>query len=285
MRQTQLVIAELQRLNPGLACIVEIIRTQGDEQPDVEASQLEGQGAFVRRIEAALRAGQVDVAVHSAKDMPSEPTPGLTIAAYPPREDPRDALVTQRGAGLAGLPPTAAIGTGSPRRRALLREMRPDLDVQAMRGNVDTRLRRVRDGDFDGVVLAAAGLRRLGREAEIAELLDPALFTPAVCQGILAIQTRADDQRSISIVRPLDDAGTRACAAAERAVAMAVGASCHTPVGAYARLSGADCEVTAFLADGWGNSRRSSVRGRIEGAAQLGAEVGSALLAAAGVHE
>ncbi|MBM2810455.1 MAG: hemC [Chloroflexi bacterium] len=285
MRQTTLVIAALQRLHPTLECAVEVIRTEGDDEQGLNAAQIDGQGVFVRRIEAALLDGRIDVAIHSAKDMPSESTPGLCVAAFPTREDPRDALVSKGVCSLRELPVGALIGTGSPRRRAQLHDSRPDLTVEPLRGNVDTRIRRVMDGTVDAVVLAAAGLRRLGLQDAISEILDPSLFTPAVCQGILAAQTREGDRRSIEIISQLDDETTRACAQAERAVAIAIGASCRTPVGAFAREDGGTCEVSTFLADESGKVWRTTARGPLSDAQRLGTEAGMALLrsAAAGL--
>jgi hydroxymethylbilane synthase len=273
------VIDALRLHFPETRCEVVVIRTHGDETADGDSNQFEGQGVFVRRIEESLLAGAIDAAVHSFKDLPSRTAPGLTLAALPPREDPRDVLVSRSGLGLGELSAGARVGTGSPRRRALLQALRPDLVVTPIRGNVETRLRRV-SSDLDAVVLAAAGLRRLGRSREVSESLDPTIFIPAVGQGILAIQVRADDDRATALLAPLDDAATRACALAERAVALAVDASCDLPFGAYAQHVNGNLALDAFLAPG---EDETLVRVHAEGPAaepeQLGARVGAQLRA------
>ncbi len=279
LRQTNLVIDTLARRHPGMQCEVVVIRTHGDEFAEQANSQFEGQGVFVRRIEEALLAGTIDVAVHSFKDLPSRMAPGLILAALPPREDPRDVLVARSGLTLAALPTASRIGTGSPRRRALLQSLRPDVEVVPIRGNVDTRLRRV-TSDLDAVVLAAAGLRRLGRNGEATEMLDPAVFVPAVGQGILAIQARADDVRVGELLAPLDDPPTRVCALAERAVAVAVDASCDLAFGAYAHLSGNELQLSAFVAPGDGKPLvRVSEVGDLAAPEELGARVGTRIRA------
>ncbi len=277
LRQTNLVLEALTRQHPEAQCEVVIIRTAGDETADKDNSQFEGQGVFVRRIEEALLVGAIDVAVHSFKDLPSRTTPGLTLAALPPREDPRDALIARGGKTLASLRAGARLGTGSPRRRALLLDLRPDIEVVPIRGNVDTRLRRA-TSDLDAVVLAAAGLRRLGREAEATNPLDPATFVPAVGQGILAIQTRVDDTRVLELVEGLDDPATRACATAERAVAIAVDATCNLAFGAYAQLVNGELILDAFIAPAGGDPLiRVSDFGSVAAPERIGARVGARL--------
>lgn len=279
MRQTQLVIAALRRCAPSIRCQVVVIRTHGDELGGHGIAPTDGQGLFVRRIEEALLAGTIDAAVHSFKDLPSLTPPGLRLAALPPREDPRDALVSRHGLRLSQLPPRARVGTSSPRRRALLRALRPDLEIVPLRGNVDTRLRRA-STEFDAIVVAAAGLRRLERSDEATELLDPSVFVPAVGQGILAIEVRDDDERTVALTAPLDDPTTRACASAERAAARAVGASCDLPFGAYARTRGPVLTVDAFVARADTEPLlRVQAEGPLEDAERIGAEVGAQLRA------
>lgn len=288
LTQARIVTHALCALHPGLQVETHIIRTHGDERPagapgedDLEALT-PGEGEFVSAIEAALLEGRIDVAVHSYKDMPSIEPDGLTIGALVSREDPRDVLVTGSGADLAGLPIDARIGTGSPRRRAALLSARPDVRVEAVRGNVDTRLRLVSQGAYDGVVLAAAGLKRLGREAEITEWLDPEVFVPAIGQGILAVQVRSRDSRALDIVSTIDDADTRACGVAERAVALEIQAGCSTAVGAYARVAADRLRVAGFLlaADGV-RLVRAAAEGPLSTATVLGTQVGRELMAAA----
>ncbi len=218
-----------------------------------------GEGAFVGALEAALRQGDVDLAVHSAKDVPIEPEDELLIGAYPERADPRDALVTRaEAASLSRLPHGATVGTDSPRRAAFLRAARPDLQVRSLHGNVDTRLRRLDAGEVDALVLAVAGLSRLGLDQRISALLDPELMTPAPGQGALAVQVRAADAAVRSAVAALDDAPTRLCVELERAVLEAAGGGCRAPLGALATLHGEDLRVLAVAATEDGRRRMTS---------------------------
>jgi hydroxymethylbilane synthase len=262
------------------------ITTEGDRSSTAIA-QLGGTGVFVTAIRRALLDGSIDLAVHSYKDLPTAPAEGLVLAAVPVREDPRDALVARDGLTLGGLPSGARIGTGAPRRVAQLRALGLGLDVVAIRGNVDTRMNRVRgigpDGDLDGVVLARAGLSRLGRIAAVTETLDPLQVLPAPAQGALAVECRADDARARGLIAPLDDAATRACVAAERAALSALEAGCSAPVAAYAELAEGDdgpelylrASVTAL--DG-SDAVRSSITGPAADAARLGREIAAELL-------
>jgi len=186
--------------------------------------------------------------VHSLKDLPAEQPEGLTLGAYPPRADARDALVARGPATLATLPAGAVVGTSSPRRRAVVLSLRPDLDVQPIRGNVDTRLRKLDAGGFDAIVLAAAGLDRLGLSLPHRELLDPDVFVPAVGQGILALEARVDDRTTLGHLAALDDPATRPCALAERAYLARLGASCNTPMAAHARLERDSVRLTGIVA-------------------------------------
>ncbi len=276
-RQTEIVIQALHRIDPSIVCRVELIRTQGDEATDIAFSQFESQGVFVRRIEEALLGYEIDLAVHSYKDMPSISTADLTIAAFLSREDPRDALVTRTGLKLSELPGGASVGTGSPRRQAQLGTVRQDLQIAGIRGNVDTRVRRVAEGNVDAIVLAAAGLSRLGRLAEASELLDPSIFVPAAGQGIIAVQTRSDNALVRDLLARLDDSDTRACAIAERAVAISINAGCQTPLGAYAEIVEGQMRLSAFLAARDGSMRRASAEGEPSQGPELGAEVGRKL--------
>ena len=219
----------------GVATEIEIIRTEGDERP-VDTAW--GEGAFVARIVAALIDGLVDLAVHSAKDVPTTEPNKLVIAAYPPREDPRDALVCRvRGTTFATLPIGARVGTDSPRRVAFLRAQRPDLQMHPLHGNVDTRLAKLDRGDSDALVLAVAGLTRLGRADRIDDVLPSAMIPSAPGQGSLALQTRADDAEAIAAVGLLDDAATRAAVEAERELLAGTGGGCRSPIGAIATVT------------------------------------------------
>jgi hydroxymethylbilane synthase len=220
----------------GTASELVIIRTEGDDRPPNTAW---GEGAFVARIAAALAEGEIDVAVHSAKDLPTDENPRLVVAAFPPREDPRDALVARvRGTTLATLPQGARVGTDSPRRTAFLRAVRPDLQLHPLDGNVDTRLAKLDAGQSDALVLAVAGLTRLGRADRIDEILPTGVALPAPGQGSLAIQVRADDAEAIAAIGALDDPGTRAAVEAERAFLAATGGGCRAPIGALGTVDG-----------------------------------------------
>jgi hydroxymethylbilane synthase len=261
---------------------VEIVpmRTEGDRLAETRLAVAGGKGLFVREIEEALLRGDVDLAVHSLKDLPAEPPAGLVLAAFPPREDPRDVLVTKAPASLDTLSSGARVGTSSPRRRALLLAARPDLAVEPIRGNVDTRLRKLAEGDWSAIVLAAAGLRRLGFEPTHATALEPDAFVPAVGQGIIAVEARADDRATLAAVRRADDPSTRACALAERAYLARLGASCNTPMAAHARLEGATLRMVAVVA---GEDGRRVLRAAADAPAaeaeRLGLELADRLLA------
>ena len=260
---------------------VEIVpmRTEGDRLADARLAVVGGKGLFVREIEEALRRGDVDVAVHSLKDLPAEPPAGLTLAAFPAREDARDVLVARRPATVLTLAAGARVGTSSPRRRALLLSVRPDLAVAPIRGNVDTRLRKLGDGDWDAVVLAAAGLRRLGLTPEACEALDPEVFVPAVGQGIIAVQARLDDAATLARLAAIDDFSTRACALAERAYLARLGASCNTPMAAHARLDGGTLSMVAVVASEDGRRvLRASATAAAADAERLGLGLADTLL-------
>jgi hydroxymethylbilane synthase len=282
--QAEIVIAALRARYGDLAVDPTIIRTHGDqaagESTEDELEPLRpGEGAFVRAIEGALIQGQIDFAVHSCKDLPAADRPGLTLGAVLAREDPRDVLISREGLSLDQLPSGACVGTASPRREAIVRAVRPDVEVLAIRGNVDTRLRLLTEGRYDAVILAAAGLRRLGREGEITQSLDPDLFIPAIGQGVLAIQCRADDSRAVALLQPIDDTLVHACVRAERAVARTVAASCTTPVGAHARIEADVLHLNGFLLA----APAGLIRGRVDGAPMeaeaLGQRLGALLLA------
>jgi hydroxymethylbilane synthase len=225
----------------ALGVPVEIVHIVTDGDRSGEAlTQIGGTGVFASALRMALLTGEIDVAVHSYKDLPTAPADGITIAAVPEREDARDALVARDGLVLGELPGGSRVGTGSPRRAAQLRALGLGLEIVDLRGNVDTRLRRVADGELDAVVLAYAGLRRLGRADEVTEVLDPIQVLPAPAQGALAIECRADDLATIEVLAALDHADTRAAVTAERALLAALEAGCSAPVGALAEITVSD---------------------------------------------
>ena len=264
----------------GIESRLEIIHTTGDKITDVALSKVGTKGLFTKEIEEALLSGAIDVAVHSLKDMPTDLPEGLILAAIPEREDPRDALI---GGRLAELAKSAHVGTSSLRRAAQLRAMRPDLQISDVRGNLDTRLRKLDEGKYDAIVLASAGLRRLGWEQRISELLDPAVMCPAVGQGALAVETRDDAGQARGICRRLDHPATRAAVTAERAVLASLGGGCQVPIGAYATLDGASIHIRSIVVspDG-GQVIRKEASGQAVDAVALGRALGDELLAAGG---
>lgn len=230
----------------GIAVTTRVVRTSGDTS-DRPIPEL-GDGAFVSAIEEALRHGEIDLAVHSLKDVPTGERPGLVLAAILPREDPRDAVVARDRGGAAALGPGAVVGTSSPRREAFIRALVPGVVTRVIRGNVDTRLRKVREGQYDAVVLALAGLRRLGIAVADHEILDPVVSPPAPGQGALALQCREDDTATIALAARLDDPATRAAVTAERAVLRELGASCEIPLGTWARADDGELLLDAAVA-------------------------------------
>lgn len=235
LTQTDSVIAALREANPHLAIERVIIQTEGDRRRRASLLAIGGQGVFTRELELALLDGEIDVAVHSLKDLPSSLPSGLCLAATPPREDARDVLVTRDGTRLTDLPEGAVIGTGSLRRRAQLLALRPDLAMKDIRGNVDTRLEKLNRGEYDGIVLAAAGLQRLGWLAQLpAEFLPLDSLLPAPAQGILGLECRTDDLGTLAGVATISDAATFAAATAERAVLAGFGQGCRLPLAALA---------------------------------------------------
>ena len=238
-------------LEQALGCETELVplTTSGDRLADAPLARVGGKGLFVKEIEEALLDGRADLAVHSAKDLPAATSAGLVLAAFPKRADPRDALVARTpGATLLGLPHGARVGTGSARRGSQLLALRPDLALVPLRGNVDTRLRRLFERDLDAILLACAGLERLGRAEEIHERIDPGVLLPAVGQGTLALQTRAGDPLEQEL-RVLDDATTRACLVAERAFLGELEGDCNVPLAAFAEpAAGARLRLRALVA-------------------------------------
>jgi len=247
--QTDIALAALRAAHPDVMFETRTITTSGDKST-ASLSEIGGRGVFVIEIERALLAGEIDIAVHSLKDLPSEETPGLTIAATLRREDPRDALVSRSGATLAELPAGATVATGSPRRAVQVLDLRPDVRVSDIRGNVDTRVRKVEEGEYDAVVLAAAGLKRLGWLERAAQVFEPEEMLPAVGQGALAVQVRSDDAETLAQVARADDPVTRAAVTAERAFERRLGGGCHAAIGAYGTVGG----------QGWGSDPQRNTR-------------------------
>lgn len=281
--QSQLV-ADAITAGTGRTCTLVPVTTHGDVSTR-PLSQIGGTGVFVTALRDALRNRQVDVAVHSLKDLPTAPAPDLVVAAVPPREDPRDAVVARDRLTLAELPAGARVGTGSPRRAAQINALGLGLDVVDIRGNVDTRLRKVASGEVDAVVLARAGLARLNRLAEVTEVLDPLQVLPAPGQGALAVECRADDSVLTALLSDaLDDPTTRIAVAAERSLLAALEAGCTAPVGALAELAlgedGDELWLRAIAADPSGRAAvRQSLTGSPKEACDLGRRLAAQMLA------
>jgi hydroxymethylbilane synthase len=256
---------------------IEIIKTTGDRITDVPLAKVGTKGLFTKEIEEALLDGRIDLAVHSLKDLPTEMPAGLTITAIPEREDPRDALV---GVTLKNLTAGAKIGTSSLRRAAQLRAIRKDLRIESVRGNLDTRVRKLDEGQYEAIVLASAGLTRLGWAHRIAETLSPEVMCPAVGQGALAVETRTEGLAH-DICGALDDVTTRAAVTAERAVLASLGGGCQVPIGAHAQVSGGMVQLVGVVISPDGEQVvRKSDQGSVADGENLGRRVGAALLAA-----
>jgi hydroxymethylbilane synthase len=279
--------AEVARLlraaHPGLEVSEKILVTAGDRVQTGPVIDLGGKGVWVKEIEDALTAGDVDLAVHSMKDVPAELAPGLAIVAVPTRADPRDAIVSRAGGKLADLAAGSRVGTSSLRRVCQIRAMRNDLAVDILRGNVDTRLRKVAEGVVDAAVLACAGLDRLGFSARIAERLDEDRMLPAIGQGALALEARAGDARVVSLCRALSDPAAEITTAAERALLAGLGVGCRTPVAGHATLSGDRLTVAGLIGRPDASEMiREVVTGAAADAAAMGAELARRLLARGG---
>lgn len=280
LTQSGTVADQLVAVAGGTAELVRI-RTQGDVNQGPLAS-IGGTGVFVIEVRSRLLAREVDVIVHSLKDLPTAPADGLALAAVPIREDPADALCARDGLTLDTLPFGATVGTGSPRRAAQLRQIRPDLRVEAIRGNIDTRLALVTSGSVDAVVLAAAGLARIDRSAVITQRLGPDVMLPAPAQGALGVECRSLDSESswyASALRSLDDAATRCAVTAERSLLSALEAGCTAPVGAYATVTDGELTLTgAVIATDGSREVRGSISGPAHTATRLGAHLAAELI-------
>jgi hydroxymethylbilane synthase len=283
-REVQKRLAIACGLSPD-AIDIKIIRTTGDAIQDRPLADAGGKGLFTKEIEEALLAGTIDMAVHSSKDMPTVLPAGLVLSAFLPREDPRDALVSREGKDLLALPARAVVGTASLRRQALLKRLRGDLTIVPLRGNVETRLRKVEAGEVDATVLAVAGLKRLGLFAAATAVFPVEEFLPAVGQGAIAIETRADDEKTRRLVSTIGDADTATAVAAERAFLAVLDGSCRTPIAGHARLDGDTVRFRGMIAktdgsEAWDVSREGP-RGD---AARLGADAGREVRARAGTE-
>ncbi len=276
LRQAETVAQLLLRAQPQRRVAIRVVKTQADERPDTSLREFPTPGVFVKELEKALLAREITVAVHSLKDLPCALPPGLCLAACPEREDPRDALISRDDLTVERLPPGAVIGTGSPRRQAQLRHLRPDLRFVDLRGNLNTRLRKLHTEGLDALVLAAAGLHRLDRQRLITQYLPVEQCVPAAGQGALTLEAREDD-RLLPLFRSLTDPSVEAVVRAERQTLADLGAGCTTPLGVYAQVRGEALEMHAALASPDGRYLRHET---ITGSAREPEETGRALAAA-----
>ncbi len=277
--QTGMVVERLQAANPEVVIETQIIQTTGDVQRNVPFAQVGTKGMFVKEIEQALLDGVIDVGVHSLKDMPSELPEGLELACVPAREDPLDALLSRNGLPFAQLPQNAVVGTSSLRRKAQLRALRPDLRVEELRGNLDTRMRKLDEGAYDAILLAVAGLNRLGLGDRITERLAPNVCVPAAGQGALALETRCGDSETLALLMSVHDLETAAAVTAERAFLAALGGGCSVPAGALATIQGSMLHLIGLIAAPDGSRVvRAEREGDVSAAAQIGVELSAALL-------
>ena len=272
--QARHVQARLTELYPRTAVSLLGMTTEGDRKLGSSLAKIGGKGLFVKELEAALADGSADLAVHSLKDVPMHLPEGFALGAILARADPRDALVSNRFDSLAALPRGARVGTSSLRRESQLRVHYPHLQIQSLRGNVQTRLRKLDDGEYDAIILAAAGLQRLGLEARIRATLAPEAMLPAVGQGALAIECRADRADVLALLQPLAHAATTQCVTAERALSRALAGSCNVPLGGYAEVTGARLRLRGYVGAPDGTRH---VAAQVEGAAADAEALGNTL--------
>ena len=281
--QSEWVLARLKELAPDVNVTLRRIHTSGDKLLDVPLAKIGGKGLFVKEIEEALLSGEIDMAVHSMKDVPTELPVGLDLLCVPCREDARDALISRDGRSFKDLPQGARVGTSSLRRQAQLLQARPDLSISMLRGNLDTRLKKLREGKFEAIVLAAAGLRRLGWDHEITEYLAPEISLPAIGQGALGIEGRRDDVFVRSLLSGLEHAPTRTMVLAERALLHRLQGGCQVPIAAHATIAGTHVTLEGLVASVDGKEViRDQVKGTVTDPESMGVQLAERLLARGG---
>ncbi|HOS77329.1 MAG TPA: hydroxymethylbilane synthase [Syntrophales bacterium] len=279
LTQTNAVATEIRKRHPALTVEVQAIRTKGDIMQDVSLAKIGGKGLFVKEIEEALVRGEIDLAVHSMKDVPVELPAGLAIGIVTRREDPRDVLVSRDRLKLEALPEGARLGTGSLRRGFQLRNILPDVEIVSLRGNLDTRIRRVGTEGLDGVILAAAGIRRMGWVERVSQFIPVEVLLPAIGQGVLGIEHRSDDRELLEALAFLHDRETALAVTAERAFLADLGGGCQLPVAAYARLRGPELVLRGLVGSLDGRAMiRDEVRGAADDGATLGRRLASTIL-------
>lgn len=278
--QANWVAEQLLRSHPTLQINLIELTTEGDRRLDLSLSQIGGKGLFLKELEEALLRGQADIAVHSLKDVPAQDTPGLRLIAFLPRATPFDVFVSSTYPSLAALPKKAVVGTASLRRQAQILHLRPDLNIQPLRGNIDTRLRKQQTGDYDAIILAACGLERLNLSSQIRDVLLPDTCLPAVGQGVVVVQARSDDSYTQSLLKPLHDRATYAMALAERSMNALLGGSCQVPIAGYATLEGTELRLHGLVGTPDGQTLlKAKYAGDVDQAQQIGVTVAQDLIA------
>lgn len=276
--QTNIIKDHLLNLYPDLKIEIIAMTTEGDRRLTMPLATVGGKGLFVKELETALLEKRADIAVHSSKDMPVNLPDGLTIAVFFKRDDPRDAFLSNQYQSLYDLPANAIVGTSSLRRQCLLKHLRPDLDLQILRGNVQTRLKKLDAGEFAAIVLAAAGLERLGITARAKDFFDPEIFTPAATQGIMCIECRSTDIETLELLKPLHHNASAICATAERSMNLQLQGGCQVPIGAYATLANNQLQLRGLVGSPDGtNILRATATSTAEYAKQLGIDVAEKL--------
>lgn len=277
--QSEWVKAEIEKHNQGITAELVVIKTKGDKILDVPLAKVGGKGLFVKEIEEALLDGRIDLAVHSMKDMPAEIPAGLCIGAVPARENPRDVLISKNGEKLSDLKKGAVIGTSSLRRSSQLLHARPDIQITQLRGNLNTRLKKLESGEMDAIILAAAGVKRLGLEERITEYLDTGLMLPAVGQGALCIESRENDPYISTLIEKIDDEKTRTVVFGERAFLHRLEGGCQVPIAAHGKLEDGNLVLTGLVADIDGSTRVTEIHsGPADKAEAIGIELADKLL-------
>lgn len=277
--QARRVVELLERSRPDTQFQIVEVTTRGDRDRETPLHLTGGIGLFVKALEIALLDNEIDLAVHSLKDMPSRTSHAFALGAIPQRGDPRDALISKRDRSLADLPAGARVGTGSPRRKAQILALRPDLQILGVRGNVDTRLRKLEGPDYDALVLAAAGLARLGRKSAITEVLPPEMLLPAAGQGAIAVEIRGDDEKTRALAAPVNHLPSWVAAKAERSFMATLGVGCHVPAAAYAVVEGSQLWLRGLVSSQDGQAMiRSERRGSADDAKAVGKAVAEELM-------
>ena len=274
MWQAEHVAAELKKAHPGIEVELLGMTTQGDKILDTPLAKIGGKGLFIKELEQGLLSGEADIAVHSMKDVPVELPEGLHLAVIMEREDPRDAFVSNTYGTIRELPQGACVGTSSLRRQSQLAEQRPDLVIKSLRGNVNTRLRKLDEGEYDAIILAAAGLKRLGFEERITALIGPEQSLPAIGQGAVGIECRAADERVNRLIAPLHHPETACCVAAERAMNQRLNGGCQVPIAGYAMLESGNLWLRGLVGEPDGSN---IIRGEVEGKAEEAESMGKGL--------